>query len=71
MILKNRIWAIGDPKCCGVPVIVKVTNDRKSGELVISEGFNFCSLHHYSEEELLDMLAILRKVKKEKREDQI
>lgn len=71
MIFKNRSWWIGNPKSAGIPIRVSVMPDRKSGELSICEEFSFLGFHKYTEEELLDMLAILRKVKKESREDSI
>jgi hypothetical protein len=69
MIFKGRTWEIGNNKL-GRPIEIRVKQDR-TGEILIDEGAQFLSHHHYSEEELLDMLAILRKIKKEKREDKI
>lgn len=71
MIFKDRSWGVGNPKCAGYNFHIRCHPERKSGEIVVCEGTGFISHHHYTEEELLDMLAILRKVKKEKREDKI
>lgn len=69
MIFKNRIWKVGNDKMHGYPFRFKVRYDKELKENVLVKlpfGFSRFSL-----EELEDMIAILKKVSKEKREDKI
>ena len=69
MIYKNRRWVVGNEKTRGFPFIFRARYDKNINEVVLVEGlFNS---QRFSMEELEDMMAILKKLNKEKREDLI
>ena len=70
MILRNRIWTVTNVKMQGSPFKFRVKFNRQIGDICLTR-FSIFNYEWFSLEELEDMVAILKKVKKETREDNL
>jgi len=69
MIYKNRTWFVGNKKIGGFPFKFHVEYNKNLEETILAKGFFFKET--FSMEELEDMIAILKKLNKETREQLI